>query len=205
MEPESNDEYIKNLRNENLKSKINETDDYEEMDETDFGTNNFLMRPKVFCCGDGLNVKQLLGGRSETRGSSGSGIPGQAIQIITDSNGIHTATRENDLKVGDCIIKEIKINEKCLEETINESSEDDSEDRDELTKLKNDDKEFNDDDNFMYKATISDDDGVDLLKRKMKRVNSKSLPSTSSRDNDIIKFVFTDRGIKVISDKEYVV
>lgn len=31
------------------------------------------------------------------------------------------------------------------------------------------------------------------------------LPSTSSRNNDTIKFVFTEHGIRVISDKEYVV
>lgn len=58
-------------------------------------------------------------------------------------------------------------------------------------------------------GTISDDDfdniTIDRVRRASYGGGRLSLPSTSSRNNDFLKFVFTDHGIRVISDKEYVV
>lgn len=238
----NNDNFGRNL-------KIHNDDEYEDMDETDSTTTqNFIMseqigRPKVFCCGDGLSVKSLLG-RGGGDGSTGGGPnrPGQAVQIITDSQGHHITTSMNESghqQVGD-LMKTNAQSTACSNDNHEtdgkgddvgdgdvDGVDDDNVDiqvggDDNNTELLCGDEDNNieggcgSDSNEMeinFKATMSDDEGVDGRKRGMigcgmrkgLHLGKMALPSTSSRHNDIIKFVFTDHGIRVISDKEYVV
>uniref|UniRef100_A0A1B0CMR5 Nicotinamide-nucleotide adenylyltransferase n=1 Tax=Lutzomyia longipalpis TaxID=7200 RepID=A0A1B0CMR5_LUTLO len=68
---------------------------YEDMDETDYGSQRSLesstngsgelVRPKMFCCGDSLNMKTLRN------------RPGQAVQIRTDASGSHSTVDTDEV------------------------------------------------------------------------------------------------------------
>ncbi|GAB0087492.1 Nicotinamide-nucleotide adenylyltransferase [Sergentomyia squamirostris] len=149
----------------NLHKIDNNRRQYEDMDETDYtmqkspasSTNGSgsldLVRPKMFCCGDSLNMKTLRN------------RPGQAVQIRTDASGSHTTSSSLDT------------------DEVGEDEDDDSTCT--LTALP---------------AAIDRSDGVS-------QTSSDDIEETlSSRSyTDMIKFVFTEHGIRVISDKEYVV
>lgn len=150
-----------NFNNKNLQQN---SDDEEDMDETDYVP--FLNRSKVFCC-DPLNVKGLLN------------RPGQAVQILTEA----TSHRVIEEEVGVVLVVKNKEND----DNVEDEDEDDDEDDDNTDSI----------DEIELRPCFSDDEG--LPHRLL------PLPSTSSRNNDTIKFVFTEHGIRVISDKEYVV
>lgn len=101
--------------------------------------------------------------------------PGQAVQILTEA----TSHRVIDEEVGVVLV----VKNKEIEENEN-VEEDDDENTDSIDEIE-------------LRPCFSDDEG--LPHRLL------PLPSTSSRNNDTIKFVFTEHGIRVISDKEYVV
>lgn len=111
--------------------------------------------------------------------------PGQAIQIRTDSNG--TRTIEHEGEVGVCKISTITLSpdNKSLEKKIEYISDN------QLDKLTNG-------------ATIDHNDH--MVGKSIESLSVECLPSTTKRtQHDLIQFVFTSHGIRVISDKEYVV
>lgn len=150
-----------NFNNKNLQEN---SDDEEDMDETDYVP--FLNRSKVFCC-DPLNVKGLLN------------RPGQAVKILTEASS-HRVIEE---EVGVVLVVRNKENDESVEK-VEDDDDDDDENTDSIDEIE-------------LRPCFSDDEG--LPHRLL------PLPSTSSRNNDTIKFVFTEHGIRVISDKEYVV
>ena len=187
----SNNLVEKHLINDNTiqKLNINNYNQYEDIDEPDylptksFVSNNELdRRPKIFCCGtEGLNVKSLLS------------RPGGAVKIVTDARGRHTTTKTND----------------------NNDDDDDDDDEDDIEVGEN----------SISTITLSPTKLVDKIKieylsdNHLDKIgvgpcfdtfsdigNGGVMPSTSARSqNDLIQFVFTSHGIRVISDKEYVV
>lgn len=161
------------------------------MDETDHKTqkpsqsvisiksDKIVERPKIFCCGSDTltNVKTLLN------------RPGQAVQIVTDTSGKHTIEHEDE--VGECSISTIKLpsaigDSKCNSFGMNK-----------LAYLS---------DNHLDCIAGSNGDGFNESENSFETLSEAGMPSTSDRcQNDLIKFVFTSHGIRVISDKEYVV
>lgn len=181
--------------NDNYQNQINVTNyRYDDMDETDhkkqkpshssvnsIKSEKIIERPKIFCCGSETltNVKTLLN------------RPGQAVQIVTDTSGTHTIEHEDE--VGECSnISTIK-----LPATAVGISECNAFGMNKLAYLS---------DNHLDCIAGSNGDGYNELENSFETLSEAGMPSTSDRSqNDLIKFVFTSHGIRVISDKEYVV
>lgn len=179
-----NDSYIK---------KINITNyNYDIMDETDNSSKKSLTsdgeglsngRPKVLCCGGGGNALQM------SMKNFMNSRPGQAVQIRTDVNG--TRTIEHEDEVGECKISTITLppQNRALEKKIEYLSDN------QLDKIAN----------GVSNGTLNDDTSNDG-DTSLENLSVECLPTTSKRSqNDLIQFVFTSHGIRVISDKEYVV
>lgn len=114
--------------------------------------------------------------------------PGQAIQIRTDSNGTRTIDHEGE--VGVCKISTITLSpdNKSLEKKIEYISDN------QLDKLTN------------GAANDIIDHNDHIVGKSIESLSVECLPSTTKRtQHDLIQFVFTSHGIRVISDKEYVV
>lgn len=176
-----------NLINDNSIQKLNITNYRYDMDETDFTTKSSFISDndqrlgtaaRVFCCGDPLNVKSLLG------------RPGGAVKIVTNAIGSRSIERDDaDDEVGEhkslstIMLSPNRFVDKRKVEYLSDNH---------LDKIGGLIGGGNGDTCF---DTLSEDEhGV----RKM--------PGTSARSqNDLIQFVFTSHGIRVISDKEYVV
>lgn len=126
-------------------------------------------RPKIFCCGETLNVKSLLS------------RPGQAVKIMTTTlSGTHAIDHEDE--VGECKLSTISRlsppHNKSLEKKVE----------------------------FLSDNHLNEIDSASINGDYFETLNEQRMPSTSARSqNDLIKFVFTSHGIRVISDKEYVV
>lgn len=179
--------------NDNYQNKINVTNyRYDDMDETDHKTqkpsqsvnsiksDKLIERPKIFCCGSDTltSVKTLLN------------RPGQAVQIVTDSSGTHTIEHEDE--VGENSISTIK-----LPATAVADSDCSPFGMNKLAYLS---------DNHLDCIVGSNGDGFNDSENSFETLSEAGMPSTSDRcQNDLIKFVFTSHGIRVISDKEYVV
>lgn len=181
--------------NDNYIKKINITNyNYDIMDETDNSSKKSFIsdgdgvsngRPKMLCCssstgGSALNtsMKNFMNSR-----------PGQAVQIRTDVNG--TRTIDHDDEVGECKISTITLSPKnnALEKKIEYLSDN------QLYKISN----------GVSNGMINDDTSNDG-DTSLETLSAECLPTTSKRNqNDLIQFVFTSHGIRVISDKEYVV
>lgn len=146
------------------------------MDETDHS-------PKKSSNADGSNKSRRVSRNSQKARLS---RPGQAIQIRTDLNGTRTIDHEDE--VGVCKISTITLSpdNKSLEKKIEYISDN------QLDKLTN---------------GVSDADHSDhVTSKSIDTLSAECLPSTTKRSqNDLIQFVFTSHGIRVISDKEYVV
>lgn len=143
-------------------------------------SDKIIERPKIFCCGSDTlnNVKTLLN------------RPGQAVQIVTDTSGTHTIEHEDE--VGESSISTIKLpataigDSKCNLFGMNK-----------IAYLS---------DNHLDCIAGRNGDGVNESENSFETLSEAGMPSTSDRSqNDLIKFVFTSHGIRVISDKEYVV
>lgn len=178
-----------NLINDNSIQKLNITNyRYDDMDETDYSQKKSFVsqdvverRPKIFCCGGGesLNVKSLLS------------RPGGAVQIVTSNSGQHTIDRRGDNHRVDNDVDEVGDTKKQIS-TITLSP----------TKLIDKTKIEYLSDNHLDKIG----DGCSELSGLGGGIVGGRMPSTSARSqNDLIQFVFTSHGIRVISDKEYVV
>lgn len=120
--------------------------------------------------------------RTKLLNNKSTRCPGQAIQIRTDVNGTRTIDHEDE--VGECKISTITLSSdnKSLEKKIEYISDN------QLDKLTN---------------GIGDKTSV---RPAFDALSSECLLTTTKRShNDLIQFVFTSHGIRVISDKEYVV
>lgn len=130
-------------------------------------------------------IKKLLNNTSTRR-------PGQAIQIRTDVNGTRTIDHEDE--VGECKISTITLSSdnKSLEKKIEYISDN------QLDKLSN---------GIDAVAHVNHNDNVnDKARPAFDALSAECLLTTTKRShNDLIQFVFTSHGIRVISDKEYVV
>lgn len=187
-----NESYVKKQNEKNESSAV---EDYESMDETDFpppppplmkktsltvdyvsGGSSSLQ--KVFCCAsaDGTGIRL-------------SRIPGSAVQI-------HPSDGKEDEKVG-CENAQINGKAHC---TI---------------PLNGDDDDFGTRDSSNA-PTLSPTSPLDINNAQPDdETDSESLSAPSTKAphgrfspktyDEMIKFVFTEHGIKVISDKEYVV
>lgn len=182
----------------------------------------------------GVGQETGIGGNIGSSGSGGGHSSGLPVQIITDSKGVHHTTvsssstsNESEIKVGGYIIRENNddhLTDKIVDNHVDyyDEEEDDANVDDALECIDIDKKcdycikpaesvkSVNKlVDNVRGGGTISDDDfdniTIDRVRRASYGGGRLSLPSTSTRNNDILKFVFTDHGIRVISDKEYVV
>lgn len=176
-----------NYINDNYIKKTDRTNyNYETMDETDHSPRkspNSIPNAdeKEKNCGD--RTKSVSGSSQKARLSR----PGQAIQIRTDMNGTRTIDHADE--VGVCKISTITLSpdNKSLEKKIEYIS-----------------------DNQLDKCLsngVSDIDHNDRVTAKsIEALSVECLPSTTKRSqHDLIQFVFTSHGIRVISDKEYVV
>lgn len=188
---------------------------FESMDETDNASKKSFIsdairsngRPNVlrFGGGSGAGEKRRSGGGAlTTMRNFMNSRPGQAVQIRTDVNGARTLDHDDeeddddedgdnsDVEVGQCKISTITIQSppNALEKKVEYLSDN------QLDKIANGVSDGS--------GTLNDDtsnDGDTSLENL-----SECLPTTSNRNqNDLIQFVFTSHGIRVISDKEYVV
>lgn len=189
-----NDSYIK---------KINITNyNYDLMDETDNSSKKSLIsdadgrsngRPKALCCtgnsSGGGGGGGGIGGLNASMKNFMNSRPGQAVQIRTDVNGTRTIDHEDE--VGECKISTITLSpeNRALEKKIEYLSDN------QLDKIAN----------GVSNGTLNDDTSNDG-DTSLENLSVECLPTTSKRNqNDLIQFVFTSHGIRVISDKEYVV
>lgn len=179
-----------------IKKRINITNyNYDLMDETDYSSRKSFVsnnsnnvtngRSKLLNC-SGTNVRNFLNSR-----------PGQAVQIRTDVNGASRVNKDiddgdnnddddDDNEVGESKVSTVTLasNTKALDKKIASDT--------------NLDKFIN--------GTIKEKLNVDTDRSSLETLSVENLPTTSKRSqNDLIQFVFTSHGIRVISDKEYVV
>lgn len=166
------------------------------MDETDHTPKKSSLKSTVInddaTTTDGDQTRRLSGNQPKSRLSR----PGQAIQIRTDMNGTRTIDHEDE--VGVCKISTITLSpdNKSLEKKIEYISDN------QLDKLTNG---VGDSDHHVSGIGGGSGDGVTGSK-SIDTLSAECLPSTTKRSqNDLIQFVFTSHGIRVISDKEYVV
>lgn len=189
-----NDNYIKKISITNFQC--------DAMDETDYSLRKSFVsdvainmdgdqpvtngRPKLFAC-NSSNSSASAKNRRHSR-------PGQAVQIRTDVNGTRTIDHEDE--VGECKISTITLpsENKALEKKIEYLSDN------QLDKITNG--------VYGLKGSYSggSDSNSTVATESLETLSVECLPSTSKRSqNDLIQFVFTSHGIRVISDKEYVV
>lgn len=120
--------------------------------------------------------------------------PRQAIQIRTDMNGTRTIDHEDE--VGECKISTITLSSdnKSLEKKIEYISDN------QLDKL------TNGIDAIAHVNHNDYDHDKTIVRPAFDTLSAECLLTTTKRShNDLIQFVFTSHGIRVISDKEYVV
>lgn len=131
---------------------------------------------KVFCCAS----------------SDGQGIrlirPGGAVQIISESIKHANVNNDKNDKVGGEICTQIDTT--CTANNVNVESTNVQLPLPTIPQL------------FKLAVTADDDDTTDSDSMTTSGTGQRFSPSSY---NDMIKFVFTQHGIKVISDKEYVV
>lgn len=170
------------------------------------------------------DVNANINGGDVTSGCNIKGRPGQAVQIRTrviEHNEVEDEEEVGQSKIRTKALKSgrnkhnlerkfeylsdnqlNKFNDKVLHSNLSnydDNDETDDTNDDELDDFNADDEEVNQMNNN------SDVDGKFRLK-SINTLSAECLPSTSDRkQNDLIQFVFTSHGIKIISDKEYVV
>lgn len=182
-----NDNYVKKTKKTNRY--------YETMDETDFSPK------KSFIISEGGSAEDKKGNvddehvlnNGQQRVSSMNGSvrtvgrtrASQAVKRVTEVNGTCTIDLEDE--VGQCKISTITLSPgiKTLQRRIEYLSDN------QLDKIVG-----------LYGSDDSSSDVDDALDT----LTVEGMPTTTSRSqNDLIQFVFTSHGIRVISDKEYVV
>lgn len=182
-----NESYVKKQNEKNESSAL---EDYESMDETDFPPPPPPIQSKA-----SLTVDYVTGSSSSLQkvfccaSSDGNGIrlsriPGSAVQVHHDGK---------EEKVGDA---QSKSENALSTKTINT--------------LDDDDYGALDDSNAPTLSPTSPQDAIDGTQGD-EETDSESAPARSvgrfspKSYDEMIKFVFTEHGIRVISDKEYVV
>lgn len=163
---------------------------YDAMDETDLSPNKSLIVSE----GDSDNKNSSAddehvrsNGHQQTNGRhEGRTRASQAVKRVTEINGTCTIDLEDE--VGQCKISTITLSphNKTLQRRIEYLSD-------------------NQLDKIMEKYA-SDDSEDDVDEEELDAYSVDGMPTTTSRSqSDLIQFVFTSHGIRVISDKEYVV
>lgn len=153
----------------------------ESMDETDFPRTTLN---RVFCCGTENDAKNSA--KSNMRGFLSA--PGGAVQIITPStaspdSGIDTVSyRTANEKVGEKKVEKTPLAQKNRTSTVTNAKSEVS-----LASL----------------AQTATSPATNKKDSKPEESTGRVSPAKSY--DDMIKFVFTEHGIKVISDREYVV
>lgn len=214
--PESetfNESYVKirNVRNEAGYESMDETDSQFPSPRTPHSDPNHLnvdggntSLQKVFCCAqNGSDNNSLRPTQLLTR-------PGGAVQIITDASGVHTAKNTNVNT--DLLSDKVGSSSSCsksgtLLSTNNTNVNIEAHEKSKAPPpppsppcspaqcsidLKNE--------NEMW-------DSDDLERLQYRRDSTARVPSISPSKSysELVQFVFTEHGIKVISDREYVV
>lgn len=224
---DDNDVYIRHQNN------LNEREHYEGMDQTDFYINSLSKKSiitdentqlimngsseagdeirlinNMFCCGGGGgggdDNNTGVNGKNENGVRSFLNRPGGAVKITTDISGKHelinNANDNNTDKVGPSINTSAPLNTPAHVK-----------DNDNLT---NGDGDGTVAQNIKAKTKSLSFKGRNS---SLKNLDLKSLSAPNSNDSatgrispsksytDMIKFVFTEHGIRVISDREYVV
>lgn len=177
-----NESYVKKQNEKNESSAV---DDYESMDETDFPPPPPPLTKKESLTVDyisGSSLQKVFCCASDGVGIRLSRVPGSAVQIHADGK---------EDKVG-CLNAQVN-GEKALC-TIPVNSHDD-------------DFGAPDDSNALTLSPTSpfdvdDETDSESLTASNAKLHGRFSPKTY---DEMIKFVFTEHGIKVISDKEYVV
>lgn len=188
-----NDNYIKKTDQANY--------NFETMDETDHTPKKSSLKSSTAAAAnddttpDGDRSRRIS---QKTRLSR----PGQAIQIRTDMNGTRTIDHEDE--VGACKISTITLSpdNKSLEKKIEYISDNQL---DKLTNGVSDNDHHHSGNSGGGGGGRGSGDRITGSK-SIDTLSAECLPSTTKRSqNDLIQFVFTSHGIRVISDKEYVV
>lgn len=153
------------------------------MDEIDHSPAKSSTKINTECTSK--DPEQPTADRTKLLNNKSTRRPGQAIQIRTDVNGTRTIDHEDE--VGECKISTITLSSdnKTLEKKIEYISDN------QLDKLTNGVV-----DTIKHNCAIKTPD----------KLSAECLLTTTKRSqNELIQFVFTSHGIRVISDKEYVV
>lgn len=192
-----NDNYVNN--------KLNTYNHYfDAMDETDYSPNKSLIISEgesTTTTGDGDVQLTLSNGHTKsaskttTNGDceSATAKTTRAVKRVTDING--TCIIDTEHEVGQCKISTITLSpaNRTLQRRIEYLSDN------QLDKICG---SYASDDDILDDEDDSEDDIDDVLDT----LSVEGVPATTSRSqNDLIQFVFTSHGIRVISDKEYVV
>lgn len=167
----------------------NDSCDCESMDECDFSPAK-CSKTSDNSSKDTNDGNHSSNERTKLLNSKSARRPGQAIQIRTDVNGTRTIDHEDE--VGECKISTITLSSdnKSLEKKIEYISDN------HLDKLTN---------GIGAVAHVNHND-YDHDRPVFDALSSECQLTTTKRShNDLIQFVFTSHGIRVISDKEYVV
>lgn len=172
-----------------------EDQDHDNDDDVNKSQDEISFHPKIFCCGgENVIIKSLLP-KSTT----------QTINVLTHqstrSNSVHGIADPNHSRdnPGNDLIHEVGEYKKLTKNTLTLTPP--------KTKKSLEKKIEFLSDNHLNRIGMIDDDynGLDSL-ATTNQLNDMGIPTTSMRSqNDLIKFVFTSHGIRVISDKEYVV
>lgn len=166
----------------------------EDMDETDSPKKDGCGNQAAECSSSttkSIGSDSSYGDRSKllcTNNTKSPGVkrPGQVLQIRTDVNGAQTIDHEDE--VGECKISTITLSSdiKGLEKKIEYISES------QLDKIPNGMLS-----KCMERSSISN---------SYETLSDDCMPATTKRSqNELFKMIFTNTGIRVISDKEYVV
>lgn len=181
------------------------------MDETDFSSSKSLIasdgeaantngsnddEPQALKNGHTVTVTAANGDGYNSEANGDSVATGKRTHVtkrnVTTTNGACTIDLEDE--VGECKISTITLSPgiKPLQRRIEYFSDNQL---DKICAVYG-----SDDDNSIDSEDEIDDDALDTLSVE------GLMPATTSRSqNDLIQFVFTSHGIRVISDKEYVV
>lgn len=165
----------------------------EDMDETDSPKKDGSGSQAAECSSSttkSIGSDSSYGDRSKLlcSNSKTTGVkrPGQVLQIRPEINGARTIDHEDE--VGECKISTITLSSdiKALEKKIEYIS----------------DGQLNNFSNGMLGKCLE----RSSVSESYETLSDDCLPSTTKRSqNELIQFIFTSTGIRVISDKEYVV
>lgn len=211
-----NESYVKSLN-------VRNATDYECMDQTDFTpsprTPNQLTvdggtsLQKVFCCAQ--NGSEQSGNSGTSGGSkaqqqqqqSFSNKPGYAVQIFESAEMATAKTlnvNTNSELITDKVGPSASTSSNPSNTTVNRLSTNVAHEKRHPPPLPSPPKSpaLNSND---LKLDLDEEEDMDMEKLRTGRRDSQARVSPSKSYSELVQFVFTEHGIKVISDREYVV